>query len=68
MDSTQYGHWSAGAVCTLVASGVSVIGLGYLTALVWKRREMQALKIKSPTLLTLFLIANITTITFLCLV
>jgi hypothetical protein len=60
--------WSAGAICTLVFSGFVFAGLCALAYLVWKRREMQALKIKSPTLLTIFLIANIATVVLLTLV
>ena len=60
--------WSAGAICTLVFSGLAFAALCGLTYLVWKKREMQALKIKSPTLLTIFLIANIATVVLLSLV
>jgi membrane-associated HD superfamily phosphohydrolase len=56
------------ALITLIVSIATIVGLTLLAIMVYSRREVQPLKIKSPTLLTLFIIANILTVALLCLV
>jgi hypothetical protein len=46
----------------LLSTLVGLIALGALTTLVLKRKEIQPLKIKSPLLLAIFLVANMITI------
>jgi hypothetical protein len=46
----------------LLSTLVGLIALGALTTLVVKRKEIQPLKIKSPLLLAIFLVANMITI------
>lgn len=68
LQSGSGGKWTAHAVFTLIVSLTSVFGLSVLTFFVFKRKDMQPLKIKSPQLLTLFLMANITSIVLLMLI
>ena len=44
------------------------IALTILAVMVFKRREIQPLKLKSPQLLTLFLVGNVLTVVFLALI
>ena len=64
----QSGHWSAGAALTLIASIIAASAVGAIAYMVYKRRELQPLKIRSPTLLTLFLIGNTCTIVLMFIV
>jgi len=64
LRSTNSGS-SAGLVLITIGTIIGLSILGALTFLVIKRKEMQPLKIKSPQLLSIFLIGNIVTIIFL---
>jgi hypothetical protein len=65
---TQTGHWSAGAAFTLIASFLATSVIAATTLVLYKKRELQPLKLRSPLLLTMFLIGNVFSILLLFLV
>lgn len=65
---TQTGHWSAGAAFTLIASFLAATAIAATALVLYKKRGLQPLKIRSPSLLTMFLIGNVLTILLLFLV
>jgi hypothetical protein len=65
---TQTGHWSAGAAFTLIASLLATSVIAATTLVLYKKRELQPLKLRSPLLLTMFLIGNVFSILLLFLV
>lgn len=62
-----HGYTQGSTVATII-SCVVVIGLTVLAAFVLKRREIQPLKIKSPRLLFVTLIANVIFVVLMTLV
>ena len=60
--------WSASATLITIATVLSLLILGGITFLVFKRKEMQPLKIKSPQLLAIFLVGNMVTVLLLFIV
>lgn len=60
--------WTAAAILTLILSLISVIFLAAMATILYLKRDLQPLKLKSPTLLVVFLIANIFTIALLCVI
>lgn len=56
------------AIAAIVVTFIVMIALTALTVVVIKKKDNQALKIKSPLLLIIFMCANIVSVVLLCLV
>jgi hypothetical protein len=54
--------WSLSATFVILSTLLTLVALGALTVLVFKRKEIQPLKIKSPLLLAIFLVGNMVTV------
>jgi hypothetical protein len=68
MDTTTSGTMDAQAILAIIAAVFSTLWYLVLTALVVLRKEHQPLKLKSPMLLTIFLLGNIATIVLITLI
>jgi hypothetical protein len=66
--TTQESPITTGSIVVIVVSALVVIALSVLAVFVRIQREVQPLKIKSPTLLFVFLIANIAFVALICLI
>ena len=68
MDTTSTGTLNAQAILAIIAAVISTLWYLVLTAFVVLRKEHQPLKLKSPMLLTIFLLGNIATIVLITLI
>ena len=68
LTSTASVPLNAAAIFAILASSLSVLWYIPLIVLVLMRKERQPLKLKSPLLLVIFLLGNITTIILMTLI
>jgi hypothetical protein len=63
--SVPAGEMNGSAITEVVVSTVLIVMLLAVSAVVFQKRQIQPLRLKSPSLLTLFMLANVATITFI---
>ena len=68
LDQNATSTWDNNAIVVLVIGTFCTAGLLLLASMVLKRKEIQPLKLRSPKLVSLFLIGNICTVVLLTLV